>query len=95
MDYQQLAEGQTEANEEYSLSLKNLCENSMGARHQSLKAIKSDVTYNISFKSDVVPDIDKTFVIANKKYFAKRIEVTVKLMGISPMMSGEFYRLES
>lgn len=94
MDYQQLADGQTEANEEYSLSLKNLCENSMGARHQSLRTIKSDVTYNISFKSDVVPDIDKTFVIANKKYFSKRIEVTVKLTGISPVMTGEFYRLE-
>lgn len=94
MDYQQLADGQTETNEEYSLSLKNLCENSMGARHQSLRTIKSDVTYNISFKSDVVPDIDKTFVIANKKYFAKRIEVTVKLTGISPVMTGGFYRLE-
>lgn len=95
MDYQQLSEGQTEANEEYSLSLKNLCENSMGARHRSLKTIQTDVTYSISFKADNVPPIDRTFIIANKKYFAKRIEATITLSGISPVMTGEFYRLES
>ena len=95
MDHQQLSKGQTQANEEYSLSLKNLCENSMGARHQSLKTIQSDVTYTISFKADRIPSVDKTFIIKNKKHFAKRIEVTVRLSGISPVMVGEFYRIDS
>lgn len=94
MDHQQLSKGQTQVNEEYSLSLKNLCENSMGARHQSLKTIQSDVTYTISFKADRIPSVDKTFIIKNKKHFAKLIEVTVRLSGISPVMVGEFYRIE-
>lgn len=94
MDHLQMPDSQREANDAYSLSLKNLCENSMGARHLSLRKIQSDVTYTIGFRSDFVPSIDKTIVIANKKYFARRIEVTVTHSGLSKIMSGEFYRIE-
>ena len=94
MDYKQLSEGQTEANEEYSLSLKDLCENSIGHRHRSLKSINSDVTYTINFESDKIPSVEKTFVIRNQKYFAKRIELTVNIRGVSPYMVGEFYRIK-
>ncbi len=94
MDYKQLSEGQTESNEEYSLSLKDLCENSIGHRHRSLKSINSDVTYTINFESDKIPSVEKTFVIRNQKYFAKRIELTVNIRGVSPYMVGEFYRIK-
>lgn len=93
MDFQQLSEGQIEANEEFSLSLKDLCENSMGHRHRSLKNIKSDVTYTINFEAHTIPSIEKTFVIRNQKYFAKRIEVSVSLRGVSPVMVGDFFRI--
>lgn len=77
-----------------SLSLHEVCEQSMGARHRSLMQISSAVTYKIDFLLDSVPDVRKPFIIHCQKYFAKQIKVTVTADGFGRLMQGEFYKIE-
>ena len=53
MDYTQKSVNQAGDNEMISLSLHEVCEQSMGARHRSLMQISSAVTYKIDFLLDL------------------------------------------
>lgn len=94
MDYTQKSVNQAGDNEMISLSLHEVCEQSMGARHRSLMQISSAVTYKIDFLLDSVPDVRKPFIIHCQKYFAKQIKVTVTADGFGRLMQGEFYKIE-
>lgn len=94
IDYTQKTSNQTEDNSLYSLSLHEVCECSMGTRHRSLTQIQSAVTYKIDFLLSEVPDVRKTFIIRNQRYFAKSIKVNITAKGFDKLMEGEFYKIE-
>jgi hypothetical protein len=77
----------------YSLSLKNVCEQSIGRIQAELNKIESSVTYKISFKYKKIPDINKVFLIHNQKYVATKLEIKVTPKGWDRIIEGEFYKV--
>lgn len=61
------------------------------------KALKPQdtVLHRFSFVLEEIPEISDIFLINNKYYLAKKIEFSLKDDGINPLMTGEFYELES
>lgn len=93
-DYQQRPEGLTSAFKPYSLSLNDVCPDSMGSKMLPLKPYRSDIPYTIQFTADKLPDVYKVFLIGNKQYLCEKIEVEIGSMGLSKVMKGTFYRIE-
>ncbi len=67
----------------------------IGDLHAEKLKVMDDVIYRISFISNEVPDISDVFLIRNKHYLCKKIEYNIKEDGISQLMTGEFYEIES
>lgn len=61
---------------------------------ENIKAMDG-VINRIQFISTEIPDISNVFQIRNKLYLCKKIEYNIKEDGISPLMTGEFYEIES
>lgn len=93
-DYQQRPDGLTSALKPYSLSLNDVCPDSMGSKLSPLKPYRSDIPYAIQFTADKLPDVYKVFLIGNKQYLCEKIEVEIGSMGLSKVMKGTFYRIE-
>lgn len=47
----------------------------------------------VKFKSDVIPDPSKIYIIRNKKFVCEKIEMEVKDDAIEPVYTGYFYML--
>lgn len=67
----------------------------IGDLHAEKLKVRDDVIYRIPFISNEVPDISDVFLIRNKHYLCKKIEYNIKEDGISQLMTGEFYEIES
>lgn len=77
-----------------SLSLNDVCPDSIGHRFRNVKKIHSTVPYTIKFVKRWVPNARRVFFIQNKKYVCKRIEANITDAGLVVVQQGVFYRIE-
>lgn len=68
---------------------------SIGDLHSTALKPQDKVLQHFSFLSDEVPDVSSVFFIHGKRYMARKIEYSLKDDGVNPLMTGEFYELES
>lgn len=93
-DYQQRPEGLVSTLMPYSLSLNDVCPDSIGNKLSSLNLFHSDIPYTIQFITDKLPDVNKVFLIGNKQYLCEKIEAEIDVNGINKVMKGIFYRID-
>ncbi len=77
-----------------SLSLKNVCEQSLGNLYRSIRSYRNTEVYAITFLSTDVPDVRKIFVIYNQRYVCRKLTVEFNNQQTQYLIEGEFYRLE-
>ncbi len=83
--------------EEYpkmSLSLKDVCENSLGHLYRNIPSYHSNRKYIIRFLAAVLPDVKQIFLIRNQRYVCRKLTVTYTMNADSFVHEGEFYRIE-
>jgi hypothetical protein len=95
IDCEQKVDEQSQGFSPFSLSLKNVCEQSIGRIQAELDKIESNITYKISFRYKKIPEINKTFLIHNQKYVAKKLEIKVTAKGWNRIIDGEFYKINT
>lgn len=95
IDCKQKVDEQSQDFSPFSLSLKNVCEQSIGRIQAELDKIESSITYKISFRYKKIPEINKTFLIHNQKYVAKKLEIKVTAKGWNRIIDGEFYKINN
>ena len=93
-DYKQTVDRQIGLQAAYSLSLNDVCIQSLGHQLKNLAITNTSVSYHIKFKRKYIPDPKKIFIIANQKYHCVKLEVDVTKDGFSEIIEGEFYRVE-
>lgn len=67
----------------------------IGDLHKNPIKIKDKVLHKYEFISNSIPDVNKLFLIRNKKFIPKKIEFTMEDKGINEKMTGYFYEMES
>lgn len=67
----------------------------IGDLHKNPIKIKDKILHKFDFLSGEIPDINKFFIIRNKKFIPKKIEYTLTEEGINKHMTGYFYELKS
>jgi hypothetical protein len=93
-DYQQKTGAQLTDFLPYSLSLNNVCPDSVGHRLSTLSLFHSNIPYTIQFQANKLPDVNKVFLIGNKQYLCEKIETEIDVDGLSKVLKGTFYRIE-
>ena len=93
-DYQQKTEAQLTDFLPYSLSLNDVCPDSVGHRLSTLSLFHSNIPYTIQFQANKLPDVNKVFLIGNKQYLCEKIETEIDVDGLSKVLKGTFYRIE-
>lgn len=78
----------------YSLSLNAVCPDSVGYRLARLALFHSDIPYTIQFLARKLPDVNRVFLMDNKKYLCEKVEAEIEGNGLSEIMKGTFYRIE-
>lgn len=80
----------------YSLSICTKSTNdvvTLGCLHDNGLRLDNKNCMEVKFKSDVIPDPSKLYIIRNKKYVCEKIEMEVKDDAIEPVYTGYFYML--
>lgn len=80
----------------YSLSICTKSTNdvvTLGCLHDNGLRLDNKNCMEVKFKSDVIPDPSKIYIIRNKKYVCEKIEMEVKDDAIEPVYTGYFYML--
>ena len=80
----------------YSLSICTKSTNdvvNLGCLHDNGLRLDNKNCMEVKFKSDVIPDPSKIYIIRNKKYVCEKIEMEVKDDAIEPVYTGYFYML--
>ena len=93
-DYQQKTAAQLTDFLPYSLSLNDVCPDSVGHRLSVLKMFHSNIPYTINFQANRLPDVNKVFLIGNKQYLCEKIEAEIDTDGLNRVLKGTFYRVE-
>lgn len=93
-DYRQYTEAQETAFLRYSLSLNDVCTDSVGNRLTNLKIFHSNIPYTIQFTANSLPDVNKVFLIGNQQYLCEKIEAEIDADGLNKVLKGTFYRIE-
>lgn len=93
-DYQQKTAAQLTDFLPYSLSLNDVCPDSVGHRLSTLNIFHSNIPYTIQFLADKMPDVNKVFLIGNKQYLCEKIEAEIDADGLNKVLKGTFYRIE-
>lgn len=93
-DYQQKTTAQLTDFLPYSLSLNDVCPDSIGHRFSILTLFHSDVPYTIRFHANRLPNVNKVFLIGNKQYLCEKIEAEIDANGLNKVLKGTFYRVE-
>ena len=81
------------AGNNFSLSL-NAVNNgaiSLAEYHSKDFHIDNKNCLEVKFKSDVIPDPSKIYIIRNKRFVCEKIEMEVKDDAIEPVYTGYFY----
>ena len=79
---------------EMSLSLHDVCENSIGHRLAQLKQLDSGQPYIIRFLNNKKPNVRAIFVIRNKRFVCSTLSVTYENVGDKFVYEGEFFLYE-
>ena len=79
---------------EMSLSLHNVCEQSIGHRLARLKQLDSGQSYIIRFLANKKPNVRAIFVIRNKRFVCSTLSVTYDNRGERFVYEGEFFLYE-
>ena len=79
---------------EMSLSLHDVCEQSVGHRLAQLKQLDSGQPYVIRFLSNKKPNVRAIFVIHNKRFVCSTLSVTYENVGNKFIYEGEFFLYE-
>ncbi len=77
-----------------SLSLKDVCENSLGHLYRSIPNYHSRKKFVFRFLSPSVPDVRSIFLLHNQRYVARTLSSTYTMADNEFLFEGEFYRLE-
>lgn len=80
----------------YSLSICTKSTNdvvTLGCLHDNGLRLDNKNCMETKFKSDVIPDPSKIYIIRNKKFVCEKIEMEVKDDAIEPVYTGYFYML--
>lgn len=93
-DYLQKPDRQLTEFEPYSLSLQDVCPESLGHQLASIRVYHSNIPYTIRFKADRLPDVNKVFQIGYKRYLCEKIEAEIDADGLNRVLKGTFYRVE-
>ena len=93
-DYQQKTGAQLTDFLPYSLSLNDVCPDSVGHRLSTLSLFHSNIPYTIQFQANKLPDVNKVFLIGNKQYLCEKIETEIDVDGLNKVLKGTFYRIE-
>lgn len=93
-DYQQKTSAQLTDFLPYSLSLNEVCPDSIGHRLSTLNIFHSNIPYTIRFTANKMPDVNKVFLIGNKQYLCEKIEAEIDADGLNKVLKGTFYRIE-
>ena len=78
----------------YSLSLNDVCENSLGHRFRNLTKLNTKDPFTIYFTAKRIPDPKKVFIIGNQKYVCDHININISKSEIEPIYEGTFYRID-
>ena len=81
-DYQQKTGAQLTDFLPYSLSLNDVCPDSVGHRLSTLSLFHSNIPYTIQFQANKLPDVNKVFLIGNKQYLCEKIETEIDVDGL-------------
>lgn len=83
------------AGNNFSLSLNSVANGAVSLAEFHSKAFKIDSRncMEVKFKSDVIPDPSKIYIIRNKRFVCEKIEMEVKDDTIEPIYTGYFYML--
>ena len=83
------------AGNNFSLSLNSVANGAVSLAEFHSKAFKIDNRncMEVKFKSDVIPDPSKIYIIRNKRFVCEKIEMEVKDDTIEPIYTGYFYML--
>ena len=65
----------------------------LGALHDNGLKIDNKNSLQVKFKSDVIPDPSRTYIIHNKKFVCEKIEMDVKDDQIDKIYVGYFYMM--
>lgn len=76
-----------------SLSLKDVCENSLGHLYRAIPSFSYKTKYIISFISNIVPDVRRKFIIDNKTYACYKLTYKVNNEMNTFTIEGEFYQM--
>ncbi len=77
-----------------SLSLRVSITNCIGKRLDIDNTMYSNIEYHIDFHKSYIPSATHIYIIRNKKYICRKIEVKVTTDGMAPILEGTFYRIE-
>ena len=77
----------------YSLSLNDVCEDSLGHRFRNLNNVNTKNPFTIYFTAKRIPDPKKVFIIGNQKYVCDHININISKSEIEPIYEGTFYRI--
>jgi|GEM_PF-279927 len=77
-----------------SLSLKDVCDQSLGHLYRSIRSFRGTEVFVIRFLSREIPDVRQIFVIYNQRYVCRKLSVDFEAQQTSYVIEGEFYRLE-
>lgn len=79
---------------EMSLSLKDVCENSLGHMYRNLPSYRSTHKFVIRFLDTKVPDVRQIFMIRNQRFVCRKISATFGQNTKDFILEGEFYRID-
>lgn len=79
---------------EMSLSLKDVCADSLGHLYRNIPNYRSNKKFIIKFISSFVPDVRQIFQIHNQRYVCRKLSVTFSSSATTFIFEGEFYRLD-
>lgn len=77
-----------------SLSLRVSITDCIGKRLDIDNTMYSNIEYHIDFHKSYIPSATHIYIIRNKKYICRKIEVKVTTEGMAPILEGTFYRIE-
>ncbi len=77
-----------------SLSLKDVCEDSLGHLYRNIPNYHSRKKFAFKFLSPTVPDVRSIFLLHNQRYVARCLSSTYTMADKEFLFEGEFYRLE-
>lgn len=93
-DYSQTVPNQQDTFSEYSMSLNDLCEKSIGHQIAEITPIHTDIVHTIQFKRPWIPKLNRIYIINNKRYVAQKFEAKITNKAMNPLIEGTFYRLD-